>query len=134
MSVTSTSGAQSPGNLVWAQLQQQQAQRNADQAEQKARALQDKARDAQSVADQAQENARSIKVRSDQAQGDANDARQGLVSPKSLEQVQSGFNELRDQIRKVISPTDGPEAASGNAAPVVNSSGQTTGTLVNVTA
>lgn len=134
MPVSSTSGAQSPGNLVWAQLQQQQAQRNADQAEQKARALQDKARDAQSVADQAQENARSIKVRSDQAQGDANDARQGLVSLKSLEQVQSGFNELRDQIRKVISPTDSVEAASGNAAPVVNSSGQTTGTLVNVTA
>ena len=133
MPITSTSGAQSSGNLVWAQLQQQQAQRNADQAEQKARALQDKARDAQAVADQAQENARSTKVSSDQAQGDAREARQGLVALKSLEQVQSGFSELRDELRKVIDPT-AADAASGKAAPVVNSSGQTTGTLVNVTA
>ncbi|QRM20091.1 hypothetical protein GBK02_12135 [Dechloromonas sp. TW-R-39-2] len=132
MSVTATSGMQSLGSVVWAQLQQQQAQRNADQAEQKARSLQEKARDAQSVADLAEDKARNIKVESDQAQGQASDARQGLASLKSLGEVQGDLSALRNQLAST--PTDTAEAGGQSPAPVVNSSGQTTGTLLNVTA
>lgn len=134
MPVTSTSSAQSLGSVVWAQIQKQQAQRNADQAEQKARSLQDKARDAQSAADQAQERARSIKVESDQAQGQASDARQGVVALKSLEETDGKLSALRSELRPVISPPAKSSTVTESASPVINSSGQTTGTLVNVTA
>ncbi|MBL8506773.1 MAG: hypothetical protein JNJ51_10520, partial [Methylobacillus glycogenes] len=53
------SAAQTATSGLFAQIQQLQAQRNADQAEQRARILLEKARQAQTVADRAQESARS---------------------------------------------------------------------------
>ncbi|HEX6736399.1 MAG TPA: hypothetical protein VF096_16460 [Azonexus sp.] len=131
MAIAASAGLQSPGSGIWGQVQQQQAQRNADQAEQQARTLQAQARQAQSVADQAQENARSLKVESSQARADADNAQRGVVALRSLNEVQSGFSELREQIAQVVQT---PVASQQPAAPVVNTSGQTTGTLVNVTA
>jgi chromosome segregation ATPase len=119
---------------LWAQLQQQQASRNADQAEQRASALRERARVAQSVADQAQESARSLKVESDQAQGQAGEARRGVAQMSSLGKVQTQLSDLREQIGKVLqSDISGTETAA-TLAPVVNAFGQETGTLVNVTA
>lgn len=133
MAVTSASGAQSASGGLWAQLQLQQARRNADQAEQQASALQAQARSAQSVADRAQENARSLQVQSRQAQGDAGQARLNLANLNSVGEVQNQLSDLKTQISKVLQPE--PLAATATAtAPVVNTSGQQTGTLVNVTA
>ena len=112
------------------QLQLQQAQRAADQAEQKARTLQSRAQEAQTIADREQETARQLQVRSDQAQQEAGNARQGVVEMKSLRQVQTGYTQIRQQISQVIKQTPSPAPS----APVVNSEGQTTGTVVNVTA
>jgi chromosome segregation ATPase len=124
-------GSQSPGSGLWGQIQLQQAQRNADQAEQQARALQSQARQAQSAADRAQEAARSLQVDSSQARTNADSARRGVVALSSLNEVQAGIGELREQIAQVLTtPTPVQEAP----APVVNTSGQQTGTLVNVTA
>jgi chromosome segregation ATPase len=124
-------GSQSPGGGIWGQIQLQQARRNADQAEQQARTLQSQARQAQSVANRAQENARTLQSDSAQARNDANSARRGVVALSSLNEVQAGIGELRQQIAQVLAaPTIGQEAP----APVVNTSGQQTGTLVNVTA
>jgi len=135
MALTSSSGVQSPGSGIWAQVQQQQAQRNADQAEQQARALQSRARAAQSVADQAQENARSLKVQSGQAQGAAESARRGLAARESLGEVQTRINSLREQISAELAPAPTEAvAATTESAPVINVFGQATGTLVNVTA
>jgi hypothetical protein len=125
---------------IWAQIQQQQAQRNADQAEQKARALAGQANQAQAVADRAQENARSLQVQSGQAKSDAASARQGLVARESIGQVQTQLTDLREQISSVLAPkTEGNVVAASStpapvAATVVNSFGQATGTLLNVTA
>lgn len=129
MPVTSTSSAQSAASGLWAQIQQQQAQRNANQAEQQASALQARAQTAQSVADRAQESARSLKVQSNQAQGEASQAQRSLVTLNSVGEVQTRLSDLHEQISKVLQPE-----TTASLAPVVNAFGQSTGTLVNVTA
>ncbi|WP_265943328.1 hypothetical protein [Dechloromonas sp. A34] len=134
MAITSSSGLQSPSGGIWSQIQQQQAQRNADQAEQQARALQSRAREAQTVADRAQENARSLKVQSGQAQGQAESARRGLVAMESIGKVQTGINDLREQISAALAPAETAVATTAEPAAVINVFGQATGTLVNVTA
>lgn len=134
MAITSSSGVQSPSSGIWGQIQQQQAQRNADQAEQQARALQSRAREAQTVADRAQENARSLKVQSGQAQGNAESARRGLAAMESIGEVQTRISGLREQISTALAPAGTPVAATAEPATVINVFGQATGTLVNVTA
>jgi len=134
MPVGSSSSAQAGGGVLWAQLQQQLASRSADQAEQRASALRDRARVAQSVANQAQESARSLKAESDQAQGQASEARRGAVQMNSLGKVQAQLSDLRGQISKVLQPDVSRAEVVVAPAPVVNAFGQETGTLVNVTA
>jgi len=134
MAIGSTS-MQSTNSGIWAQLQQQQAQRTADQAEQQARSLKAMARTAEATADQAQENARSLKVQSNQAQGDADSARRGVAAMKSLGIAQTQLAGLRQQIKEVLSPTEtSTSSGAALAAPVLNAYGQETGNLVNVTA
>lgn len=126
---------QSAGSALWGQLQQLQAERNAEQAERRARSLQSEARQAQSVADRAQERARDLDVRSDQAQLTADGARRGLVAKESLNQVGGQLNELRTQIAEFVAPA--AEPANTEAAPpavYTNAQGQATGGLINVTA
>lgn len=114
-------------------MQVQQARRNADQAEQQAAALKAQAQSAQSVADRAQENARSLQVQSRQAQGEASQARLSVATQNSVGAVQTQLSGLKEQITQVLqSETLSPPAVA--ATPVVNTSGQQTGTLVNVTA
>lgn len=131
MAVSSVSGAQSASAVVTQDLRLQQAQRNAERAEVAAHALRQQASAAQRNADRAQEGARSLKVRSDQAQSDAGSARQQLVSLKSVNEVQGRFDTIREQISTGLAALDSAASAS---TPVVNADGQTTGTLVNVTA
>lgn len=138
MATASISGSQGLSSGVWAQLQQQQVQRAADQAEQKARSLRAQASDAQSTADRAQENARVLRVQSEQAQGEATGARMDLAAMRSLGTVQSQFNQWRAELASAlgsaeISSTSASTAATGSQ-PVLNAEGQTTGTLLSVTA
>jgi hypothetical protein len=135
MAVSASSGMQSPGSGIWGQIQQQQAQRNADQAEQQARALQARARQAQVVADQARENASSLKVQSSQAQDTAESARRGLAAMKSRDDMLVQLDQRVGKVAEAVnwqSPVVQVEAAAPQ--PVTNAQGQTTGTLVNVTA
>ena len=134
MAVSSAAGAQSASSGLWAQLQLQQARRNADQAEQQAAALQSQARSAQTVADRAQENARSLQVQSRQAAGDASQARLNLATQDSATQVQSQLGDLKAQISEVLTSDTLSTTPTVAATPVINSSGHATGTLVNVTA
>lgn len=134
MPVTSTSGG-TPGSGIWIQIQQQQAQRNADRAEQQARSLQAQAREAQSSADRAQENARSLKVQAGQAEGQANSAKQGLAAQEALGKVQTQLRVLREQIGLALDPAPKlvAQPMAESPAPVINALGQQTGTLINVT-
>lgn len=123
---------------LWIQLQRQQAERTASQASQKAMALRAQAGEAQDVADRARENARSLKVQSEQAQEDANLAQLSLATAKSVGKVQQEFSTRH--LQPTIASSDVAPisaAASGNANPsvvVINTQGQPTGGLVNVTA
>lgn len=134
MPVTSISGSPSPGNGMWVRIQQQQAQRYADQSEQRARLLQARAQGAQNAADRAQENARSLKVQAGQAEGEANAAKLGLAAQEALGKVQGTLSGLHEQIVAVLSPTQLVQPVGESSAPVLNAQGQQTGTLVNVTA
>ena len=131
MPAASVSASQA-SSAIWGQLQQQQAERNADQAEQRARSLQGQARAAQSEADRAQENARNLQVESNTAQSEAGEAKRNLVAMRSLQDVQTQFSDLRQQIGKILKPETTTETTA--LAPVVNAYGQETGTVVNVTA
>ena len=135
MAIGSSTSTQSSSSGIWAQIQQQNAQRTADQAERQARSLKSMAQDAEATAAQAQENARTLKVQSSQAQGEAESARRGVATMKSLGVVQAQFAGLRQQISDVLSPTETPASGgAGLAAPVLNAYGQPTWSLVNVTA
>jgi len=125
-------GAQGAGSAMWGQMQMQNAQRNAEQAEQRARALQSQARSAQQDADRAQENAQQLQGSSAQARGDADSARRNVSSLESLGQVNSQLGELREQISAVLAPT--PPAAAAPTPTFTNVEGQATGTLINTVA
>jgi hypothetical protein len=133
----SAASSQSATGLVMQQLRLQQAQRSADRAELTARTLRVQASEAQQEADRAQEGARALQVRSDQAQSQVGAAKQRVVSLESLGELQGNFDALRGEIAQGLQALDQPAAQPASqavASPVVNAEGQTTGTLVNVTA
>jgi hypothetical protein len=143
VSISSTSiGAQSATQAGWQQLRLQQARQNADRAEQAARALEARAADAQRIAERADENARSLFVQADQANSVAGQARQGLAMVRSVGEMQVSLSNTVSQVvardtgakpaEMVVSNTElKPKAV---APPVLNLSGQVTGTMVNTTA
>lgn len=140
--ISSTSiGAQSATQAGWQQLRLQQARQNAQRAEQAAQALAAKAADAQRVADRADENARFLYTQSDQARSEAGQARLGLAMVKSAGEMQSSLANTVEQVsvRQQATNTDNtvekvPATPIAPAAPVVNTSGQVTGVMINTTA
>lgn len=122
----------SPGSTVLANLQQQVAERNADQAAQRARALASEAQKAQVVADRAQEKAQDVQGRSDRAQGDADEARRSVVARDTVVDSQASLSRRLEQV--IERPPDPPPVNETVLAPVVNAYGQSTGVVVNVTA
>jgi hypothetical protein len=134
MVVSSPSNLQSANGIVWQRMQQQQAERAADQADQKARALKGQAQQAEGEAARAEESARSLQVEATQANQRAGEARQSLASLKSLEDVQGFLQKTRTQIADSTVAAAAKPAAEPVKPPVVNVEGQKTGTLVNVTA
>lgn len=125
---SSTVGSQTAVQAGLQQLKVQQALQNAERAEQTARSLRARANEAQRVADQAQESARTLYVRSDQAQSAAGQARQGVAMMRSAGEMQTRLAGAVEQANTR------QESVSSTAAPVLNSSGQVTGTIVNTTA
>lgn len=142
VSVSSNSiGAQSVTQAGWQQLRLQQARQNADRAEQAARVLEARAADAQRIAERADENARSLFVQADQANSVADQARQGLAMVKSVSQMQSSLSSTVSQVtqRQEVKETGTgtgtvARAPQVESPPVINTSGQITGVVVNTTA
>lgn len=129
MAVTSTSGTQAITQSAWAQLQVDQAKRFAERAAQDARAMQSKANDAQSIAERAQENARSLRVDANEARSIAVEAQRGVQASESSRQI--GPQVVSEVTQATTQTTD---ATPVQAAPTVNTQGETIGTVVNVTA
>jgi hypothetical protein len=131
MAIDSISGLQVG---AWGQMQQQQAERAAVQAEEKARTLRSQADSARATADRAQENARQLKVQSDQAQGDASNALQNVAAMKSLGALRSQFDNWHAQLTTALATNAKPAATTAQPQPVLNALGQTTGSVLSVTA
>lgn len=113
------------------QLKLQQARQNAERAEQTARSLQSQAADAQRAADRAQENARDLSVRSSRAQGEAGRARQGLAMIRSVNEMKAELSTLLTRVEAPANEAENGPAATVAAAPVINTSGQLTGTMID---
>lgn len=131
---SSTSGLQSVTQLGWQQLKLQQAKRNADQAEQTAQILQQQASVAKQEANRAQENARTLAVQSDQAQSLAVRARQGLAGLSSGASSQAQLTYVIDQAVNRQPIAEATATAQDQSSSVVNTQGQTTGTIIDTTA
>jgi len=124
---------QSATQAAFQQLRLQQAQRTAERAEQVARALRVEASAARREAERAQENARDLTVRSDQADGEAGRARQGVAMIGSLGAMQESLSLVLDRAGGAAATVlRVPPAAP--QAPVINTSGQVTGTVINTAA
>lgn len=136
--ISSTAGAQSVAQSALQQLRIQQARQNAGHAEQVARSLRQQAAEAQRNADRAEENARSLAVQSYQAETVAGSARLGLAVLESAGEMKVQLSQTVGRISEQFDSDLPVTVVSGNdapaPAPVVNTSGQMTGTLVNTTA
>lgn len=129
--VSSTSGSPA-AQSGWQQLKLLQAKRSADQAEQAAQSLQQQAQEARRTADRADERARTLAVDSDQAQAIAGKARLGLAATQSEGQMQTQVTKIADQV--IQRQQNAQTGTSAQSAPVINTQGQLTGTVVNTTA
>lgn len=133
-SISSLSGAQSAAQSGLQQLRLQQAKREAEQAEFTARVLAAQASQAQQKASDAQEEARAITAQSDQAQTQAGQARQGLAVIKSVGQMGTQLDSVVTKVAEKVKPAEPAAPVQDTAAPVVNTQGQVTGTVINTTA
>jgi len=134
MSTSAISSASSLSSGLWAQLQQQQALRTAEQAEQSARVLQRKASVAQGEADRAVEKARSLKVESQQAQGSAQEARRSLSELDGLSQLQQQYTALQSRLEptsRTASSTAPAVASNSTSTPTDGSA--SLGTVIDIT-
>ena len=147
MAVSASPSTQSVVASAWSQTRVQQAQRNAERAEREALSLQTRARAAQASADRAEESARNLEVQSDQAWDKAGQARQGVSALRSAadSRVELGVRaeralaslQARDALATPVAAVSTPvavPASSAIAKPVINTEGQATGTVINVTA
>lgn len=133
--VSSASGLQSVTQTAFQQLKLQQARQNADRAEQVARSLQVEAAEAQREADRAQENARNLSVRSSQAQVAAGRARQGVSMIDTVSDMQEGLTTILNRVAGTSgNSVESNSTAPAQVAPVINTLGQVTGTVINTAA
>lgn len=127
MSAFSTTGIPPAVQSAWKQLQLDQARQFAERAAMAARSLQAKANAAQSVANQAIADAQTLNTEASQAQNVATQAEFGVRTVESS-------NQLGANILKVINQSVPTQAAAIKPAPIVNTQGETIGTLLNVAA
>lgn len=132
--ITSTVSSQAAIQGALQQLKVQQAKQNADRAEATASALSAKAGEAQRVARRAQENARSLTVQADQANSVAGQAKQGLAMLGSVGEMQTRLFNTAQQVAERIEVEPKTQTADSSPQPVMNTSGQLTGVVVNTTA
>jgi hypothetical protein len=129
MDAVSSSGSLQATTLVALQdLKVQQAKRQAQQAESVARSLSAAANAAQGEAERAIENARALYLRSNQAASAAGQARQAVGQLQATADI--GMH-VAATVSQASERVTGAQMVSG---PVVNTSGQVTGTVVNTTA
>ena len=132
---SATFNSQSISQSIVQQLRLQEAKRSAAEAQYQAQTLQAQADAAQHSADSEQERARSLRVDASQAQSQAGQASQGLSALQSLSQMSTALGAAYTKVAQAQQGASAPAAAQPQAKqPVVNTQGQTIGTVVSTTA
>jgi hypothetical protein len=137
--MSSVSGVQAALPYGGQQIRLRESKRAAEQAEQTAQTLRQKADEAQQDADRSQESARGLGVKADQAENYASQVRRGtpVVESKAAAGVSSPAKVNAVSAQPAQQPTSNQKSpASGNslATGVVNLSGQKLGQFINVAA
>ena len=137
--MSSVSGVQAALPYGGQQIRLRESKRAAEQAEQTAQTLRQKADEAQQDADRSHDSARGLGVKADQAENYASQVRRGtpVVESKAAAGVSSPAKVNAVSAQPAQQPTSNQKSpASGNslATGVVNLSGQKLGQFINVAA
>lgn len=127
---SSASGIQLATQSAWQQFKLSLAERDADRAEQQARALRSQANAAQREVSRAQDNARSLQVQAGKAEANADQASRGIAAVRTVEDMGTRLSAVYDRVAQVQAVP--VETAPSDA--VVNAQGQVTGQVVSVAA
>lgn len=132
MAIDSTASvAQSSTLMVQQQARLMQAQRSADDAERQAQALEGRVQNARSAAARAQQEARSLEGQLGQADSRVDRARQSVDSARANSRVSQTSDSGTQLAARLQTPL---QEAPAPARPSVNTQGQVTGSIINVTA
>ena len=135
ISATSSATPSIQAALAQAQARLAQAQRDADQAEANAKDLRAQADDAEQQAQNSQDNVQKVANQNSQ---DASTYSSITRSSSSTSEVPLKVQNLIEQMYKATSEqrtqSGNPLKTVANAAPVINSQGQATGRIVNISA
>jgi len=132
MDFSATSASSSNYSASAVQFQRRQAEQAARQAELRADTLQREAASARKDADASEQRADSLQQQAGAANDEARVVRQGLQTGAGFQQLGGQLEQTTTRLANAVT-----EAAAGSAAaprPTINSSGQVTGQLINVTA
>lgn len=137
-SVSSASTGNYSGAAV--QFQRRQAEQAARQAELRADTLQREAANARKEANASEQRADSLQQQAGAAGKEARSVRQGLAVGEGFQQLGSRLEQTTDRLASALAGATATAASISTPAspsplaPTVNSSGQLTGQLINVTA
>ena len=133
VAITATNSATPSIQASQGRVRLEQARREADQAEANARNLRAQADNAEQQAQSSQENARKVSARNQRAESTYSTT--GSTSPSEVPiQVQNLIEKMYAATSEQRAQSGNPLKTNANAAPVVNTQGQATGRIVNISA
>lgn len=113
-------GVQTAISSAYGQLQRQQAQNYADQAERRAVSLRDQADSARAMADQAERLAVSLDVDADKARSRADLAGNAVTSMQAWDRMGDQQSAQRVQMARSVQPAEPVIASSSPASPAAS--------------
>lgn len=133
VAITATNSATPSIQASMGRARLEQARREADQAESNARELRGQADDAEQQATSSQENVRNLSAKNQREQYTYDSPRAASTSEVPLK-VQNFIDNLYSANSEKRGQSGNSLKTDANAAPVVNTQGQATGRIVNVSA
>jgi hypothetical protein len=112
----------------------QQAKRVANQAEAAAQTLEAQAANAQSTASSAQNYAQSLTIQAGEAQLNVGWTQQNLAAVETAGQLNTQLSSIINNVVDVKQSKQPPTTAPLPALPVINTQGQITGKIINISA
>lgn len=133
VAITATNSATPSIQVVLGRARLEQARREADQAEANAKDLRAQADDAEQQAQQSQANVRQVSARTRQDEATYAQPRKSTASEVPVK-VQNLIVQMYSATSQKRTLSGNPLKTHANSAPIVNTQGQSTGRIVNVSA